>query len=358
MSDNKKDVNVHIMHSMKGGCGKSTCALFKAIQIAFNQDIDDEKAHTLLIDADFKGSAMTEILFNRKNLLDNDSNEDGVKVEKLNEMTGISVKGLGKHHILAIPDDFEHYITFSDYLRDSSKHSVSDIICHSCSYEKVEKVKNVSIDAELGEGPSPEQTNYINGYIDFILSSASAESKDWFRYNDGKIPAGVYSWRMDALCRRVLDRGVVNEEGIGDYSDIVIDMSPGYDEYSDILLELLRGVAEEKKSVKLHYYAVTTEDIGHKALTKGNIEKMIKDNTKYKAFSSVNLVLSSVSTEDFKNLNDNERTNYQSWLEADGKLNGKLYENKYSDSYHKFCRKGAIGGFEQDINKVLENMAG
>lgn len=340
------EVNIHIIHSMKGGCGKSTCALFKAIQTAFNQDIDDEKAHVLFADADFKGSAMTEILFHR----------DGVY--KFNEISNLG-KGKGVHHELAIPDNFNNYITLSDYLRDSSKYSITDIICHSCSYETESKEADEKGTEGTEEGQedftSLKQEKNINGYIDFILSSVSSESKDWFRYMEGKIPAGVYRWRMDTVIRNVLKMGTVNDEGIGTYTDIVIDMPPGYDEYSDILLELLRGIAEEEENVKLHYYAVTTQDTGHNVLARDNIAKMIKADSKYKPFASVNLILSAVSSEDFGNLTNIERTVYGSWLKADGKINGEVYENKYSKSFHEFCRMGNIRDFEQDISKVLES---
>lgn len=368
----KKKVNVHIIHSMKGGCGKSTCALFKVIQTAVKQGIDDNKAHVLFIDADFKGSAMTEILFNRGNKKDNDTDysdrESKAKQNEVNKLSEIkkdikeslsgakAEKGDGQHHILAIPDNFDYYITLSDYLIDSPKYSIMDIICHSCSYETESKEADVGKDSEEDEASGVKQKYYINGYIDFILSSTSSESKDRFRYMEGKIPAGVYRWRMDTVIRNILKVGYINDEGVGTYTDIVIDMPPGYDEYSDILLELLRDIAKEEKNVNLHYYAVTTEDIGHNVLAKDNVEKMIKADDKHEPFASVNLILSAVSSTDFVSLVDKERAVYRSWLDADGKSNGKVYENKYSESFHIFCRKGNIGEFEQDISKVLEEI--
>lgn len=387
MAKENEEINVHIIHSMKGGCGKSTCALFKALQIAQRRGIKDRKAHVLFLDADFKGSAMTEILFHSRNLSGQAEDSPGKReqeqkshereqVQKLHELEIKFGKGMpqgtGVQHQLAIPDNFDDYITISDYLRDSSRCSISDIICRSCSYQPIEKDQtkagaNDSIDDSL----PPVQGYSINGYIDFILSSADSESKDWFRHTQGKIAAGVYSYRMDALLRNLLIRGVVNQERIGDYWDIVIDMPPGYDEYSDILLELLRRIAKEDEKLKLHYYAVTTEDIGHKFLTMGNLKKAIGDDTKYKPFFSVNLILSDVSHTDFSILTDQskgkdeaeekkkekEKEIYWSWLEEDSNPNGKLYVNAYSESYHGFCRKGILGEFEQNINEVLKDIS-
>lgn len=358
--EERNEVNVHIIHSMKGGCGKSTCALFKALQVAQSKGIKGRKVRVLLLDADFKGSAMTEILFHRRNLSGeaentSDHRKQARQLHELEEkFKGSIIQGTGMKHQLAIPDNFDKYITVSDYLKDSSRLSISDIICHSCSYEPAEKDQlSTGGEDSQDKSSSSEQVYAINGYIDFILSSADSERKDWFRHTQGKIAAGVYSYRMDALLRRLIIRGVVNDEEIGDYSDIVIDMPPGYDEYSDILLELLRRMAEENAKLKLHYYAVTTADIGHKYLTQGCLKKVIGAHTRYKPFSSVNLILSDVSSADFPDLTDKNKEIYRSWLEGNVNPNGKVYRNRYSTSYHAFCREEGIGEFTQDITKVL-----
>jgi len=363
MQTEEKAVNVHIMHSMKGGCGKSTCALFKTIQKAYEWGIDDEKAQVLFLDADFKGSAMMELLFHRNDIFHADEkpkirDEKALTLKQIKDAnqrikSGVT-KGAGSFHRIAIPEVLEQYITLSEYLRDSSKYAIPDIICHSCSYE-METKEAAGLDEKPDDEikPEPEQPYFVNGYIDFILSSASSESKDWFRYKEGKIPAGVYSWRMNALIHNILNIGRVNDESPGDYKDIVIDMPPGYDEYSDILLELMRDIAREHKELKLHYYAITTADIGHNVLARDNIKKMIKASTPYKAFSSVNLILSAVSSADFDDLTDKERAVYQGWLETDGISKGNLYECSYSKSFHEYCRKGDVKGFELDINQVF-----
>lgn len=378
MAKEKNEVNVHIIHSMKGGCGKSTCALFKALQIAQSKELKDRKAHVLLFDADFKGSAMTEILFHRRTLSDeveglSDRRKQTQHLHELEEkFEGEITQGTGVQHQLAIPDNFDEYITVSDYLKDNSRCSISDIICHSCSYMLAEK-DQISSDGDdhAGDLLPPEQNYSINGYVDFIFSSADSERKDWFRHTQGKIAAGVYSYRMDALLHRLIDRGVVNDGKIGDYADIVIDMPPGYDEYSDILLELLRRMAEENEKLKLHYYAVTTADMGHQYLTQGSLKKAIGAHTKYKPFFSVNLILSDVSQTDFSILSDrdkdkeksksihydDERKIYWSWLGGNANLNGRVYVNAYSESYHSFCRAGTLGKFEQNINEVLKDVS-
>lgn len=353
MAGDKKEVNIHIVHSMKGGCGKSTCALFKTLQIACKQDENDKKAHVLYLDADFKGSAMAKILFREGGSADG---EVTFKNERLSRVLGLAggggtvVKGL--QYRLAVPDNYNPDKTLSNYLKDNSQLFMRDIIYQSCLYYKEDK----SGMEELDETSVGRKEIYINGYVDFILSSAASKSKDWFRYRPGKIAAGIYGVRMEALLHNILNHGKINRRRRGSYSDIVIDMPPGYDEYSDILLDILRGIAEKEESIRLHYYGVTTEDLGHRALTEDNVKKMMPDAEKYKPLSSVNLVLSEVSSTDFSVITPDEINNFKKWVEQTGNEDGKVYKNEYSEPYHNFCRKEEESGFAVDITNVLQEI--
>lgn len=350
--EDMKRVNIHIVHSMKGGCGKSTCALFMALKAACGQDIKDRSPHVLYVDADFKGSAMMKILFRVE------KSED-MNVISQNERQGGLISGgtgddkadsSGLQHIFAVPDNYCADKTLSNYLNGSPL-TAPDIIFRSCSYSETEKKKT-------GEDAEPGKEIYINGFVDFILSSASAESKDWFRYMPGKIAAGIYCVRMETLLWSILKMGKINKEQRGTYSDIVIDMPPGYDEYSDILLDILRDIAKSEDDIRLCYYGVTTEDLGHRALTEDNLNKMMSYTEKYKPFFSVNLVLSAVSSADFAEFTQSEKEVFSKWIKREGNANGKVYEIKYSESYHRFCRveeeKGFVAAVEELLQKVTE----
>lgn len=352
MAEGTKTVNIHIVHSMKGGCGKSTCALFMALKAACGQDIKDRNTRVLYMDADFKGSAMMKILFRaeksgdmsvisrnerRKGSFNDDRAED--------EETGSS----GLQHIFAVPNNYSADKTLSNYLRNNSQLPAKDIVFHSCSYSEIAK-KGSEEDGEQGK------EIYINGFVDFILSSASAESKDWFRYTPGKIAAGIYSVRMEALLWSILNYGKVNNERRCVYSDIVIDMPPGYDEYSDILLDILRDIAKKTDDIRLHYYGVTTEDLGHRALTEDNLKKMMSDDEKHKPLFSVNLVLSAVSSADFTALTQTEKEIFLKWVKREENENGRVYNIKYLDSYHTFCRVEEEKGFSAAVEEVLQEI--
>ena len=352
--EDKKQINVHIMHSMKGGCGKSTCTLFKTLQLAHKADFSDRRAHVLFLDADLKGSAMMKVLLrvedsSKMEVIAEKEKADYLEISGLNDK---QITGVGFEHTIAIPTNFDANKTLSNYLRDNSQLSLGDITYHSYSYQK--GIKSNKANGET-DTPDMSQSILINGFVDFIFSSASAESKDWFRHKQGMITAGIYKYRMETLLRSILNSGVVNNEQRGVYSDIVIDMPPGYDEYSDILLDILRSLAVNDKNIKLHYYAITTEDMGHRELTRDNIMKILHDSTEYKAMATVNLVLSSPSEGDFKRMSI-VAEDYYKWLEIRGRRAGKLYRNEYQDSYHKFCRMAGNGQIMVDIENDLSEI--
>lgn len=335
----KKTVQFHIMHSMKGGCGKSTCALFKALQLS--QDNLTEPANVLFLDADFRGSAMQPLLFREKK-----GPQDSSKImasaeaftKVLSKMPSTPTKGDGLKHMLALPDNYRPEYTLSLYLKDTTV-AFGTIIQRTFSYQTE---KSEKIDSDVVGVTDPEMK--MNGYIDMILSAAASESKEWFRYGQGKITAGIFVYRMRNLLESILCHNKMQEDDDyrGQYSDVVIDMPPGYDEYSDILLELLHELAKKHNNIKLHYYAVTTEDIGHITLTKSNIRDLISDSTGYKAFDTVNVILSCLNQGEFDNFTEEDLNKWKGLLGS----KGKIYQNIYASSFHAFCRVPEAPGFE------------
>lgn len=358
-----KEVQIHIMHSMKGGCGKSTCALFKALQLACARDMSDETAHVLYLDADFKGSAMMEILFRlsqtdeviaRKEKEIFDALQESAK-KNINAANIKTAPGSLMQHIFAVPGNFDENKTISNYLKDSSQLCVKDIILHSCSYAKNVKPDESAEDAS-GVRDDKETDKSLNGFIDFILASTSPASKDWFRYGTGKINAGIYTYRMKSLLHKLLKIGCVNDESIGDYSHIVVDMPPGYDEYSEILLDILRELAAENRKVKLNYYGITTEDRGHKKLTEDNLRRLNGEATGYKPLDTINLVLNSISTADFKDISEEDKRIYQAWLPHGEETTGKVYRCEYDSNYHSYCRDAHENGMAINLENVLKEL--
>lgn len=331
----ERKIKVHIMHSMKGGCGKSACALFKAMQIAVKSEINNRKASVILIDADFKGSAMQKLLFGDTKVEEN-------SYQKLIEgHSGHVVRGKGVVHRLAIPNGYSENKNLNRFLKDKNLTFV-EILNRSFSYD--------TTPSNVEEGPSSEEFK-INGFLDFVFSASSNEDKELFKRGAQEALAiGIYTYRMSVFLRQVLEYGKVPGEEGGQYSDLVIDMPPGYDEYSDLILEELRRLAAGKKNIELHYYAVTTNDLGHIHLTKNNVTNKVKKDTYHKPWDSVNVVLSCMRKNDFE-INDGKMQEVNNdvlklcELVSKGEKKGKIYKCNYEDNYYKFCRSYVIGEF-------------
>lgn len=327
-------INIHVMHSMKGGCGKSACALFKVLQLAKEKtDLSQgENAKVILVDADFSGSALQHLLFYHE---DTESYKYSTLLEKHKDDIG---KATGLKHTLAIPDEYDQHKNLNRYLCGKYK-TFEEIVLHSFSYQDLSASVEAGVtDSHLG----------INGYVDFVLSSSETEDKKLFAGGSREALAiGIYKYHMSCFLRQIIRHGIPAGNKLGQYSDIVIDMPPGYDEYSDLLLEELYELAQNNDSIKLNYYAVTTNDLGHIYLTINNIEAQMNIDSRYHKWNSMNVILNEMKEGDFavsdkkmKNIN-NEILKLYSDLHA----RGNLFLQRYEKTYNEFCRSHSIKNF-------------
>ena len=136
MDTNDKNVNVHIIHSMKGGCGKTACSLLMALKYA-SETKSNSNASVLLLDADFRVSALQWLLF---------ENPSGTKPEsyhhlldtfqgKISNSAG-KRKGTEMHHRFALPENFLPSKNLNQYIMGNCI-TMEDILFKSFSYEKL-----------------------------------------------------------------------------------------------------------------------------------------------------------------------------------------------------------------------------
>lgn len=347
MGREKEEIRFHIMHSMKGGCGKSTCSLFKALQLA-HKGVDGQ-ARVLLLDADLRGSAWQPLLFRDDAVAKNESCQ--AVLENFN-LSGSASAGKGFTHTIAIPDGYQQRDNLSRFVQDMD-FPLERLVQKTLSY------------AVQPDPASPNVTYAINGYLDFILAGAESSDKAALSQQNhtGKLAPGIYINRLGNLLNYVLRVNATEAPDNdrkrrynGQYKDIVIDMPPGYDGYSDIVLDLLRRLAAEEDRIKLHYYQVTTEDIGHMALALKNIEKTCELKTDAKEFSTVNAILnipfSNASPHDAA-YETRMKRNISDLREALG-ARGKVYRNDYNSSFHEYSTITERQEFILEDGRTLE----
>lgn len=343
MSREKEEIRFHIMHSMKGGCGKSTCSLFKALQLV-NGNVT-EPAKVLLLDVDFRGSAWQPLLFRDDTVARSESCKE--VLDKLGKMSASTFSGKGSRHTLAIPDKYQERDNLSQFVQDMD-FPLENLVQRTFSY------------ARQADPTAPSGETYVmNGFLDFILAGARSKDKIWFEHENhtGKLASGLYINRLENLLNFILRKNATvapdNDKKkihVGQYHDVVIDMPPGYDEYSDIILNLLRKLAAKVTKIKLHYYQVTTEDIGHMALARGNIKKICALETEVTDFDTVNVILnnpfSSGAQDPTKYIKRTELiiSELKEVLESAG----NVYRNEYNASFHEYSTITERQWFELD----------
>lgn len=386
MSTGKQKVEFHIVHSTKGGCGKTTFALFKALDLA--QKIEKEKyeaadsksesgeksasesdsskskksdenpkqyierienAGVLYIDADFRGSALQWLLC---------SNSDNYSMEK-KLTSGELIHDSKKEGKFTFSEAYRG-ATLNDFFLKTEK-TLEGIIARSIFYwEQDDKNKDVFL---LEPG--------LIGYLDFIFASPKNEDRQPFCYGkfgghkeNMPIRISEYVYHMRRLINKMLVCGKTSKDNeLGQYRHIVIDMPPGDDEYSELLLEIIRESTQNNKNVTVNYYIVTTNDRGHLYTMRERIKAVQALTTNWKKFDTINLVLNCLAEGDFLLVDKDEAGNRVDLKENIEKELQKA-EIRVQDldhiiripmqkEYREFCRNRAMDSFGYAFNEIL-----
>lgn len=133
-------------------------------------------------------------------------------------------------------------------------------------------------------------------------------------------------------------------------------MPPGDDEYSDLLLRELRNAAEKNDHMLLHYYAVTTNDIGHMHLAAEKVNDIMANNSSYPPLKSINVILNCL-------LSDNDfpfgKPLYPDIIANISKIQkllsdkGNILRQGYVKGYHEFCRSSEMAAFKCDVSQAF-----
>lgn len=307
LTDQTEKVQIHIVSSVKGGCGKTAFSLFKAMEIAGKARENDKKknklsnrmADVIWIDADFMGTA-SKVLFYAKNKEAFQFAHQNHTIEILEQEDPELFKRemLPSTNKLCFDSEYVPYI-INDYLQENI-HTLNRMVVHGY----------VLGNSNPG-GNWLAGFNTINGLIDFIFASGAAESKNLYDYGNQlpTIAIGRFKYLMQMLLSRVCTIGRTKTTAEGDmedaqfhYKQIVIDMPPGDDVYANALLDVIYELAQEKESnLELHLYTLTTSDRGHRYAAQEHLkniyDKQRKRKTEY--YEKVHVVLNEIRDGEF-----------------------------------------------------------
>lgn len=295
MANTKDKVQIHIVSSVKGGCGKTAFSLFKAMDFAIRErgsDSGNRNVPVIWIDADFKGTA-SKTLFYGENKKAFRSMQAGDTIEEYSELYEKSPLGLRNR--LCFSREYITY-TINDYLKEEIQ-SLEKMIIHGYVLSKQEKSGYI--------------TGYINGMIDFIFSSGAMSDKKLFNYGNGlpTIEIGRFTYLMRAMLSRLIEMGETRTRAVKEsthtqpnYKHVIIDMPPGDDAYSSALLRMVRQLAEEKQykdKIEIHLYTLATSDRGHMSALLESLRDTCERLRNYGHKEKIYAVLSEIRDKEF-----------------------------------------------------------
>ena len=225
-----KKMNFYVVDSVKGGCGKTTLALWTALELR-----NEFQREVCYIDLDLLGTS-TEKHINQP------KNKDSCYLNEL----------------------------FINNRRDIQKRKV---------------INSKYFSYPTGDGyqvlPSP-QDDAVR--ISMVFSSPEQGMKNKFRPN---LP--IYGNYIDYsfFARRIKE--LFDELYYGGFTDIVIDMPPNSDPYTDSIFDLLLNISNDKEeySVDLHLFIVSTYDRDHIEANRQWCVDLLQKDAKWKSLSSI-----------------------------------------------------------------------
>lgn len=243
MSEGK--MQIHIIHSVKGGSGKTAVSLFKALTLA--QKVEESQARVLYLDADFTGTALKAMIYGESeeafqwiNTVTLETFEDDIVLSAQTTIgDGLSAFTYGKAY---------QRETLNSYLL-KKVNSIDDILVNGGIYQKSD-----SDDADMAKDMVNFQIE-LEGRVDFIFSSHTAADKQEFHCvgeaeDYPPLVLGQFKNRMTRLIKQIYNynpEGGKSGEKRGIYDYLIIDMPPGEDDYSRALLKCLQKFKKENE---------------------------------------------------------------------------------------------------------------
>jgi Mrp family chromosome partitioning ATPase len=286
---------IHLVHSSKGGCGKTctalTYAMYLARKYAYGEGVpngyretDINSHRVLLIDADFRGAGIETQLLETYRI----PNYDRYKAEHSNELMADESEERSSYEsetcvpggkLLCTHKGSEYY---NRCMMRNQVPFIEACISHmrmyrTCTSDEVDKLRLPTGSTELRIG------------FDVMFADSGIDAKRAFLANAARLDGTIVHTAYFHNCfTRMLQE---LQDKYPHYTDIIIDMSPGTDEYVDCIKEVcLDKQFADSNRVILH--AVTTSDQAHlKAMAEYLEDTISHTSFRLHDFKDIRLIL-------------------------------------------------------------------
>lgn len=235
--------SICFIHSIKGGCGKSTTALFTVFKEAKKHSgftvVDEDnilkvklKPTTCLIDADFRGSSLWDLFHEQSSEgPTGDIGQGALEYDK--PAGGLPPNTLHpdyQNKIITRHKNKEQFQYYNRAVIDKAEFYLDDYVTHMYCQNKAPPPLSTPWGIEVSDWQMKMAAPLSIG-CDILFCDPSHESKKFFTSNTSKVDGRtIQSAYLLGFFRTMLLELVVK------YDNIVIDLSPGLDEYTQCLL--------------------------------------------------------------------------------------------------------------------------
>ncbi|WP_196029665.1 hypothetical protein [Longicatena caecimuris] len=306
--------NIHVVHSVKGGCGKSAYSLMLGLfysEIKAGIEYDDaitNKRKVIYIDADFRGSATKSLFYNI-------SNENSGKPKYLHYNTKKFTDITGATSALILADNDRKYC-INDVIK--KRKSLSDIRQTLCFSWKSSTVPSYQVSV-----------------LDMVFSNPLKDEKKLFTYhtdqeNYNPIDVGIFEASFKKFMKNVLKEK---------YENIIIDLPPSNDEYSASLFNTLR---ELKGKHKLYLHLIVTGDLAHRFTTLEYLSDILPGHSVLEHLDKVVIIRNHICNNDSESVDlfKAEVENRLQQLRLIDQINYFAFaDNYFQESYYKFTHE-------------------
>lgn len=251
-------MEICLIHSIKGGCGKSTVALTLASQLAAARDGKSNKV--CLLDMDFKSTGL-------ENLIVNKPNTNGEMVSKAADRPFVKN---GDLHIWRGKNDFFYW---NECFTDASK---------AFSHNAL---------TQLRWGTNGQQFD-----LDILFSNPKQAAKNLFVKSYASIDGANVSVGLFQYTFRNILEWLLNEK----YDYVIMDLPPSFDDYTSTiystLLDVREGFVKKRGSVNAYLLLISTFDITHLTSTAEYMRKLLKqDSARRIEFKHIVFILNDIT---------------------------------------------------------------
>jgi len=306
---------IHLMHSSKGGCGKSfnsiTYAMYLSQKYAYGETdgepregFTEDNNRVLLIDCDFRGAGVETQFLNTFNLpiyeLEEGRETYCGTYEELRSPRPMESRGPGNMPAYLHEDEKQRLVTdgrflcvkkapeyFNRCMMRNDTPSINACISQMRMYRKLsDEYKLLAAHTNL------EEKRELRIGFDVMFSDSSPDAKRAFLANSSRVDGSIVNCSYFKRSFKEMMKQLKDERP--NYTDIIIDMSPGTDEYVDCIIDaVLHEDFAQDDHVVLH--AITTSDIAHmKAMEEYLVNIIANRSQRFFDFGEIRLIINEI----------------------------------------------------------------